>query len=251
MRKGKKIVGVACVLLLVLLAAVLVACNDHAPLESKQEQNTTIFVFANGKNEEFMATYGSQLTVPSYTNNGYYLKGIYDKTDGGTKYFDSSGNSLGVWMSTNPTQFYAQWEDYSTLAPVEFATLYEDDAESYSKKTTLQWRFRGEMLNAIMGNLDKQLKLTLSFRVKEGTGLFNTNGHTTYISVRDKQGDDGDVFGETYTATSYTSDYTSYTKSWVVDARCARNGGICVQLNRGNDFNVTYIRDVKLVVEFA
>ena len=218
-------------------------------LTEKQNKNTTISIDVDGSINSFPVTYGSLANVTSFTKPGFYLKGIYDKKEGGVKYFNSDGGSTSVWQNTYPKTLFAQWGDLNELSKT-LKTKFADEAYYYTRKVNCIWSLPGDFRNAVHGNLDKEIEVTLEFRLKEGNStIFDTNNQTNWITLKDSTDGSAENFGEK-TFSSYTSNYTSYSCTWVVPARCARNGSIIIEFNRGNQFNETYIRDAVVSVQF-
>lgn len=223
--------------------------DEQTKLEEKLEKNIDININVDGSINTFMVTEGQIANVTSFTKPGYYLKGVFDKNEGGVKYFDSNGESTTVWQKTYPTTLYAQWGELSELSKT-LATKFSEEASYYTWSVNLAWALPSDFVNAVKGNLAENIVVTLSFRLKEGSStIFSTNNKTTRITLKSTTGDDAETFG-TKTAQSYTNNYTDYQLEWCVPARCAKDGRIIIEFNRGNDFNETYIRDAVVTVGF-
>lgn len=231
---------------------VLTACNAIGPQEeikNKQDKNIDLNIIVDGSVSTFMVTEGQVANVTSFTKPGYYLMGIYDQNEGGTRYFDSSGESTTVWQKTYPTTLYAQWGKIGELSKM-LGAKFQEEAYEYTWAVNLIWAIPSDFLNAVNGNLTKDITITLSFRLKEGSStIFDTNNNISLITLKSTTGDDAETFG-TKTVQSYTGNYTEYQLEWCVPARCVKGGRVIIEFNRGNTFNETFILDAVASVAF-
>ncbi len=98
------------------------------------------------------------------TKYGYYITGYFDAPEGGTKYFDSDGNSLSVWSKSNPTEFYAQWANVDNYNIISKPVVW-DNTYSFNSEANLGYYTNiATHVSAIDGNLSRTLRLTLSFK---------------------------------------------------------------------------------------
>lgn len=246
----KKITGLLFICIICISIITLSGCSSNTSGGSEDSINkVTITIYTNEIPTTFPVTIGEQALVTSFTKSGYYLVGIFDQEEGGTKYFDSNRKSVGVWQQYNPTSLYTQWGIFSEVSKT-FDIIFSDDPDSYSWSKNLTWVLENELLNAVKGNLDKELQISLSFRIKEGKStIFSTNGSTNRITLKDSAGSGAEAFG-TKEVVSYENNYEQHTLSWTAPARCGRTGKIIIEFNRGNNFNEAYIRDLVLSVSF-
>lgn len=235
---------------LFIIIFVFMLCLSACSQSDNSNQKIQITIYDNETPTTFPVTKGEQAIVTSFTKNGYYLAGIFDSKEGGQMYFDSDGRSLGVWQKANPTVLYTQYKPISDISKT-FDIIFSDNPTSYSWSTNMTWALEGELKNAVKGNLNKTLNITLSFRIKEGNStIFNTNNHTNNITLKDSEGGGAEFF-ERKQVISTVSNYDLYTLTWNAPARCGRTGKIIIEFNRGNNFNEAWIRDLELSVSFV
>ena len=180
----KKIIIVALALVIVLGCIGLTACDSISGIE--------LTVYTNGVPETYKAGLNKTVTINPGTKNGYYLKGYYTAEVGGEKYFDVNGESLSVWNKSFPTVFYAQWE---SIKGFESATDSWDKTYTFSPHfgsatsnpgTKFGWEITDEAKNLVMGNLDANLLITVTGKIKTPVGMT--------IRLQDTNGSNAEVF---------------------------------------------------------
>ena len=225
----KKLANVLTLCLIVCVLAVsLTACGVFGGGSKK----VNITVYNDGTAKQFSVTVGETARIDPVMKVGYYPTGFYDSETGGTKYFDANGNSASVWQENYPTTFYAQYKSIEGYPKIEW---HEDENKSYDSDTVnFYYQLKGQDYYAIMGNLDRQVRLRYHFKAKRKTSLYSSN----YIRVRftDASGDKGENFGKYYEREISSSDYKEYFVEVTCSARVFHNGGtVYVQLKVNGD----------------
>ena len=189
----KKIIIVALALVIVLGCIGLTACDSISGIE--------LTVYTNGVPETYKAGLNKTVTINPGTKNGYYLKGYYTAEVGGEKYFDVNGESLSVWNKSFPTVFYAQWE---SIKGFESATKSWDNTYTFSPHfgsatsnpgTKFSWEITDEAKNLVMGNLDANLRIRVTGKIKAPV--------TMKIRLQDTNSSNAEVF-ESFTLSDET-----------------------------------------------
>lgn len=202
-----------------LAAGLIVACtflcatgcrffgNDQADGENG---STTITLYDDLEAEEYKAEYGRSVSVDAPVKKGYYLEGYFDALAGGTKYFDSAGESLVRWEENFPTKLYARWGELSSFR--EEVTVFGNEAKDggSSGRRTATIKTSKEFLSAVKGNFDRKLKLEYSVDLKTGSGYEEASPIEFYVKGYDSAG------AEKYTVFTHTpkiGEFSTFTGS--------------------------------------
>ena len=114
MRKGKKIVGVACVLLLALLAAVLVACNEDKEngADTLPSEAEYIIQYTDDDGTHTITVRaGEPYSIPAIpSRTGHNFLGLYDAERGGTQYVNAKGASIAPFSDNKNMVLFPQFE---------------------------------------------------------------------------------------------------------------------------------------------
>lgn len=248
---NKVIVSLAFVLLLSLCLVVLTACifsnnsSPYIPEETPEEIPDDVEITLKVVDGEFYKNFnvlcGEKAEVEALYKRGKYLKGYYDAPEGGNKYFDSMGASTVIWSENFPTTYYAQWGELSEL-PVMELQFYTDKPHSGNPSEEID--LLPEIANAVLGNIDGQIKVTATFE------RYNSSGIGLGISLRDTFSSGRETFfSEEYTG---SRSYKTYNIEAVVPAECGRAGGICFS---GYDTSVnlmssSFTKDMFLTISY-
>lgn len=165
--------------------------NNNSELENNK---MVLQIHINEETISVNAYEDEQVTIEKLAiKQGYYLTGYFDAPNGGTKFFDSDGNSLSVWSKSNPTEFYAQWGDIDNFVLTQEHKW--DDQNYFSYYSYIYFNFcvtDGDKVSAIAGNLSRKLHLTISFSFKET----NDPNAVRTLSIKDNTGSAGEVYEE-------------------------------------------------------
>lgn len=167
----KKIITSTMIIIIVIcLCFTSTGCMDFLfsalGLGSDESENNKIVlqIHVNEETLSVNAYEDEQVTIEKLAiKQGYYLTGYFDAPEGGTKYFDSNGNSLSVWSKNNPTEFYAQWANVDNYMIKDSVTW--DNTYSFSSSKLLGfYTINSATISAIDGNLSRTIRFTLSFK---------------------------------------------------------------------------------------
>lgn len=221
-----KLKVIALLVCLTLATALLTGCsglfgsnNDSDQSEEEQKPTASITVYVDDAQQQFSVPIGEVAKVKTFTKNGYYLKGYYSEKEGGNKYFDASGTSVGLWQEINPTTLYAQWEKLDALEPHKFDTKMVNQPEGDSS-WWLQETLPAEYYNAVQGNLDAAFIIKLEYQVK-------CSAEEVAFIVYDRTDDAKEKFGEDTVQTG-GSEYHPYTREIKVNAKAFVNGKVYI-----------------------
>ena len=198
---------------------------------------------------EQVVKYNQSVTVEVKNKKEYYLEGIYDEEEGGTKYFDSLGKSLVAWKKEFPTTFYARYGSiYELEQEIE---VYGNEPKSCngnndSNKYVLykEYKLDDLFISALNKNFDKKIKVNYSVDLK-----INDEFDTSY---NNKGADEHEVFKILPT----TNNFTTYTGSVDISANDFANGNIYVYVKSTRSTFIGfasyfYIRNLNITISFA
>ncbi len=219
------------------------------------ETETTITVYNGETPVEFTVKLGQRAEVRAFTKSGYYLTGYFTEKEGGEKYFETNGLSVGKWQEGNPTTFYAQWASIEGLSvSCTFAT---DEPlgvfTAFGSAKSVQCKLNNVMQNAVNGNLDKKIKIKLSARVyyTASGALADTKKDTCSIYIMNSTSSSAEKYGKTKIEVPGNGEYNTYTLNFEVPASCAKNGSFYVTFDRGNVLDGTlYFKDITCSASF-
>lgn len=250
MKKFKAILSIILVVLTIFTAS---SCslfyNPTKDSESiNKNKSTTITIYDGDKAAEFEVKYGKQAEVTTFTRQGCYLLGYYSEPEGGEKYFDLNGKSMQVWQENMPTTFYAHWASISGLT-YNSEVDCTDEAEKLSfYSTSFYYKLPENFQNAINGNLNEKLNVTVHFKAKEKlSGVLSSYAPVT-VRLQDGSGDSA----STYAKQKLTppKEYQSYDLNFTVDAGSFKKGVVYVIFDLGYSNTNLYLKDISITASF-
>ena len=214
---------------------------------SKKTQ-TTITVYDGDKASNFEVKYGEQAEITALTKVGYYLLGYYTEATGGEKYFDSNGKSTQIWQENMPNTFYAHWASISGMSYDSEVDCTDEAKRLRIDSTYLYYELPENFKNAIKGNLNEDLNVTVHFKAKEVlNGILSSYAPVT-IKLQDGSGDSASVCAkETLTP---PNEYESYNLNFTVDAGNFKNGIVYVIFDLGKRYVHLYLKDISITTSF-
>ena len=266
----KNIKIILSIFLIAILSLSFTACSlfgssSDSDSEKKEEKFAEITIYNDENPVTYTVTCGERAEVDSFTKNGYYLTGYYTEKEEGTKYFTTAGESLGIWQETNPSVFYAQWKNIEELKLFEQDELYADTAFTLTSPFSTSHNkiyhfvkiiFSDEYINAIEGNLDKKVKIHISYKVK-GWDTYSGEASDTFTPLGVNIVTDTSTKAEQLTNVSPTGvitadSYTAFDEERIVNAADIRKG-CYVRFNKniGQISHVEkYIKNLMISAEF-
>ena len=248
----KKITKLATLILSVIMLAIsMTACSlfSNQPdnsggggNEGVSTPNTQTITVYNGENHvTYTATLGEVAKIDVFTKPGYYFVGAYDTAEGGTKYFDSTGNSTMVWGAGNPDTYYARFA--SVLECSYKDTLREDGGIWFT------FTLDEEIMSAINGNLDHKLNVNISF---EAACEETWELRKAYITNNKSGGTNHICFDEAIQLPNNAM-YKSFNYSFEIKAREFKNGNVYFYIYNSTIVSVKdyYVKNITLDIEFA
>lgn len=247
----KKILTVALLLLLIASMSVCLAgCffdsdkddkKDSPVQEEEKETQVSVTVYDGDYSKTYSFKVNEENKVAPLYKADLYLKGFYDRKEGGTKYFETDGVATGLWQESNPTELYAQWGDIYDL---------QDEWKEYFDNTCyigvkFPITYSKEMANAILGNLDKQIEVHINCLAKD-----DYSNHSLYVYLKDTGGNDCEIFDRYYSSNN-TTIYQEFNITLTGNARCGKKGYSYIHISRGNSIGNGYMKDVTITARFV
>ena len=149
----------------------------------------TIITIHNGDEtyEQEIVNLSQRNLIEVPTKEGYYLKGVYDDTEGGTRFFNGIGQTLEPWSRKNSTDLYCQW---GVLNDINYVS---DEITNGDNGSYVYFTFEGlsaDLLAAIQSNPTKTLYVTIYYTVKGSSYFDDEFEFTVYAKAN------GTEFGE-------------------------------------------------------
>lgn len=263
MKNTKKIVMVLTALALCLSMCLLTACGLLEPPQSKDKQTKnkqtngeqtnekksetqTITVYKDNTPISYTVTFGEVAKIDVLTKSEYYFAGAYDSREGGTQYFDASGQSTSVWEKGNPDTFYVRFASIYDLK-MEFE---ETETIHYSGTTDLKrgYTFSPAFQAAIKGNMNRKLEMVYSFRAK---------GDSFYMRFLDLNTDAAEELTKEKKYNPSSDNYSDFAGSAEISAGKLVRGKVHLRLSAGSYSRPTllnhafYIKDLKITFRFV
>ena len=192
---------------------------------------------------------GEEYKASIPVKNGYYLTGYFTQPNGGEMYFDEFGRSISVWSEDYPTDFYAQWKSVSGYK------IYNIDKsdKTYDGNGSVGMLFSMDDFSTIVlsGNLSCEVKVTVSFRIKEAYTMYYPTV-TNYFYVKDEKGSGADIIYST-TYEMNCGEFHQKTFTFTCEAREFNSGSIYISVasDSGYLFDDIYIKDLIVIAEFV
>lgn len=254
---------IAVILVICCVFAFFCACDNISGATAKK-QDVTVFVedlqykFSFSENE--IATIKPSATP---VKSGYFLKGYYDKRNGGTKYFDCNGKSTTLWNFSYPDVFYAQWVSVDGFTVLD-GVKWNGNTFSFSGSRVLSANITEENMDrysAVAGNLDGKVHITFSFKMScpPNSGFGNDPNRVVERRIVFQDADDSSAEAFfTKTVELKGLDYNEISFSTECSARVfgkntfnnSNSLAIFIKLI-GSDFYPTYIKDLCLTATFV
>ncbi len=228
-----------------------------------KNKSVTISVYNGSASSNYTLAVGKEAHIEPVLKSGYYLTGFFDSETGGTKYFDTSGDSTSVWQKDYPTTFYAQWDDVKNLGTQAWDGLYNNQYYLGMPKTLSFTASNTQFVNALQGNYDKTIEITLKLRIatQEWPLIGSPAADETQaydIEYRDKADDNGyEVFAKK-TVRTIGSNWNDFIITVTCPAKIFRgNLKMSVYIRRyqysdsGDYYPEAYAKEVMLEVRFV
>lgn len=175
-----KKIGVFCLVLCVGFLSVSCSIVDQLGLSK-----TTITIYNGEESYQAEITNLSQRNVVDVpVKDGYYLKGIYDETDGGTRFFNGIGQTLEPWSRKDSKELYCQW---GTLNEIDFRSKEISKEKNGSHIYFVFENLSADLLAAIQGNPSRSLYITIHYTVKGSSYFADEFDFTVYTKADDKK----------------------------------------------------------------
>ncbi len=223
--------------------------------DSESENNKIVLqIHVNEETLSVNAYEDEQVTIEKLAiKQGYYLTGYFDAPEGGTKYFDSNGNSLSVWSKSNPIEFYAQWGGIDNYVLCENLVWSKNYYKFYSNTYFTIILNDGDEISAIAGNLSRKIHLSINFKMS--CPDYKTWDCSLYIV------DDDTSAGEIHNKTYFTlngSEYNTFSFEMDVSAKAfskgTQNGKTVYRTHlkfNGSNVYPSYVKDLSVSAYFV
>ncbi len=234
------------------MVMLLSGCSLLGENDSSIPPAETVSITLHDENyaDTFSVEVGKQASITELTKQGYYSKGYYDSATGGEKYFEADGTSVSVWSKSYPTDLYVQ---YAPISEFCYEKTYITKGEEFSYYTGQSVSVKGEFLNAIKGNLNKNVKIEVSFSAYDSKekdwALYFKNvakydeGSLTMSKILEKYPG---------VKLKISSSFNIYSFSKTVSASTINAGkNISLIITRGNTFGEGEIRDCTMKFTFV
>lgn len=214
---------------------------------------STVTVYDGENSSQLVATYGEKPSLTVTGKKGYYLEGVFDAQEGGTKYFDSLGNSLLKWESSFPTTLYMRWGDIRTLQEEISVFGNEPQGGGSSGRRTAEVKLSDPFVSALKGNFDEKLKIEYSIDLKTGEGW---EASPIRMEVKGYDNTGADKYA-VFEVTPTVGTFSTFTGSAKISATDFADGNIyvCVLNTKGAigalAYPVFYSRNLTLKISFA
>ena len=223
----KKIIKFVTMLLTSIFIGTFVACSTFSnPSPSAPPAPTTqeITMYNGDTPVNYTLTYGEVAQIDRFAKAGYYFTGAYDSAENGEKYFDIDGKSTSVWTAGNPDVYYARFESVSAI---DFSQIQheEDPLSWHTQSVWIEFTFDQALCNAVQGNLDKKLSVTIEFYA---THTDDWSFSKAYLTNQKTGGErfyiieDGAQLDQTR--------YTKYEKEFVVENKLLQDGKMYLRI---------------------
>lgn len=164
--------GAPLLALLLLAAFLLQACAVITPggedTAGKKEKTVAITLYDGEEARSYEVTVGKQAAIGECIKHGYYSMGYYTAPEGGERYFSADGKSLSEWSESFPTVFYVQYAPIGDFSCTK--SFLDNEIHTLSYYTHARINTVGELGNALKGNLDKTIRVKLSFIASDTSG---------------------------------------------------------------------------------
>lgn len=217
--------------------------NDSSTQEEVKETKMSVTVYDGDYSKTYSFKVNEENKVEPLYKADLYLKGFYDKQEGGTKYFETDGVATGIWQESNPTELYAQWGDIYDLQ--DEWKKYFDDTYTIGSGGGFTITYSKEMANAILGNLDKKIEVNINCLAKD-----SYSNHFLWLKLQDTRDSDYEVF-DSYSCYDSTTIYQELNFTLTGNARCGKKGYSYIYVSRGNDFGQGYMKDATITARFV
>ncbi|MBQ7761187.1 MAG: hypothetical protein IJ400_03945 [Clostridia bacterium] len=213
-------------------------------------KQTTISTYNGTVKTDYTVQYGKEATVDVPAKPGYYFDGFYSSEEGGDKYFDITGKSSTIWLEGLPSVFYAQWNPISELNFEEEINIEDPVTWSGYGSVSFTFTLTPEIKNAIKGNLDKNVKITYSFDLKDASRYSRTDMSFTLANSHSSGKEN--VYSKVWDSSSATN-YTHFSGETTTTARkFLKEGKVCGKLSKSYGYDDHYaIKNIKITFEFV
>ncbi len=243
-------------LILCLLFTCMTGCSLFVDKDTAGEGITQVTITLNDgeKSTQHIAKYGEKVRIDVIGKDGYYLDGYFDAEEGGTKYFDGTGQSLQNWNKDFPTTFYARWIDIAELKCTFHIFGNEPEHGGSSGQRTANIELDEAFVSALQGNTDRKLKIVYSIDLKTGIGYEEASPIEMYIKGYDNSG------AERYTVFTHTplvGEFSTFTGSVEISANDFATGNMFITVRNTKAFAGSwayptfYSRNLTVTVSFA
>lgn len=152
------------ILFLILISILGITLSSCQIVDSFGFSKATITIHNGDDSYDKEITIASTKTILEVpTKEGYYLKGIYDSTEGGTQFFYGNGEVSNEWNRSDSSDLYCQWGPLSDIN-------YESGVHSNGRNGTVIYfdfdYLPNNLLAAVKSNPNRNLKIKISYSMK-------------------------------------------------------------------------------------
>ena len=252
----KKLKSVICIMFCFLLMSslLLIGCSSGNSDSNNNNKNNVEDVSSHveitlhgpsGESKVIGTDIGDDINTPvEFYKSNYYLDGYYDSPEGGKQYINKEGNSLSVWQENYPTDLYAQFKAVSSDLKFEQKDLFEVPILIGASTRYYSYKLPKALVNAAKANLQLEVELNLSFRVKDHW----ETADTIFVVVDSDQSS-----RETYFKIEFHEqplEYEIRTISAKFPARALKNGYLWLGFGRNNNYD-GYIKDLSFSMNYT
>lgn len=213
--------------------------NSSTSTNENKIVDTVVEVKDGDYSKKFTIKLNEACIIEYLTKPGHYLKGYYSSELGGTKYFNSIGESESDWKDSYPKILYAQWEPISALPEFNDSKFVEEPKNMgfYSSITS---KLSPEWINAVKGNLNHDMTLSVSFRCRNSGNIISSS--RMLMDIVDRYGSSGETFASEYIE-GINSNYKSFSFVKTIPGKACSKGFI-------NNSIVTYCEGAITIKEY-
>ncbi|MCL2555644.1 MAG: hypothetical protein FWE03_01315 [Firmicutes bacterium] len=189
------------------------------------------------------------------TRQGYFLQGYFSDISGGARYLDSAGRSLEPWGANFPQRLYAQWGQISELK--HYSEVFAENGvvlqgNNLSGSTNFDFTFSDEVINAIRGNLDRQIRISLTLQNLWTRGPM-LSGITLNMYDRIGAGATRLVSDRRMPTSRHAYNYWhNLSAEFVLDALSTQQGALRFVFSRGfQPLGAVHLRNIQASIEFV
>lgn len=189
---------------------------------------------------------GSSSTIIEVpTKEGYYLKGIYDSTEGGTKYFHGTGAVSTPWQRRNSSKLYTQW---GALSEIDYESGLFSNGQWGSSVYYLFDSLSHDLRAAILSNPERNMNIKINYSIK-ASSYFSNNLNISVYAYAEKN-----KFGEVKFNTS--SEWKEQTTTIRIPGKAFTTKGLYLYFDTNSGSSITisapmvYVDELKIKITY-